>query len=337
MTAREGAEALAAAFEAGGATRVDVPLLQPAGPLLDLYGEEMRARAYVTSDPLRGEMMLRPDFTVPVASRHIGAGGGAARHCYAGLVFRRQEVEADRPIEYAQAGLEIFGEAGPQADAEVLSSIIAATPGARATLGDLGVIRAALSDLPLSPARHAALMRHLWRPGRFAALLDRYAGPPRPVPDRPVPRDVPGLRTRAQIEARLDALRADAAEPPLPVALRDGIAALLAVDAPAPRAPARLLALSATFPALGRAADALSARLDAMSGAGLDPAAMDFRADHGRTTMAYYDGGTFSLTYPGAAQPVALGGRYDALCARLGADLPAVGGAIRPGLMEGRP
>ncbi|MDC3265334.1 hypothetical protein OAU61_04555, partial [Planktomarina temperata] len=41
-------------------------ILQPADVLLDLYGEDIRARAYVTSDPLRGEQMLRPDFTVPV-------------------------------------------------------------------------------------------------------------------------------------------------------------------------------------------------------------------------------------------------------------------------------
>ncbi len=44
--------------------------------LLDLYGEDIRARAYVTSDALRGEQMLRPDFTVPVVQMHMDAWGG---------------------------------------------------------------------------------------------------------------------------------------------------------------------------------------------------------------------------------------------------------------------
>ena len=58
-------------FEATGAVRVEADILQPADVLLDLYGEDIRARAYVTSDPLRGEQMLRPDFTVPVVQRHM--------------------------------------------------------------------------------------------------------------------------------------------------------------------------------------------------------------------------------------------------------------------------
>ena len=50
-------------FEGAGAVPVDAAILQPAEVLLDLYGEDIRARAYVTSDALRGEQMLRPDFT----------------------------------------------------------------------------------------------------------------------------------------------------------------------------------------------------------------------------------------------------------------------------------
>ena len=55
--------------------------------LLDLYGEDIRARAYVTSDALRGEQMLRPDFTVPVVQMHMAERGGArALHlCGGGL------------------------------------------------------------------------------------------------------------------------------------------------------------------------------------------------------------------------------------------------------------
>mgnify|MGYP000359677778 CR=1 FL=1 len=45
-------------FESAGATPVECAILQPAETLLDLYGEDIRARAYVTSDALRGEQQL---------------------------------------------------------------------------------------------------------------------------------------------------------------------------------------------------------------------------------------------------------------------------------------
>ena len=64
--ANAAAERIYAAFLAAGAAPVEADILQPAEVLLDLYGEDIRARAYVTQDPLQGEMMLRPDFTVPV-------------------------------------------------------------------------------------------------------------------------------------------------------------------------------------------------------------------------------------------------------------------------------
>ena len=67
---------------------VDPPLLQNADTLLDLYGEDIRARAYVTSDALRGEQMLRPDYTLPVVEMHMKGGAEPARYTYAGEVFR---------------------------------------------------------------------------------------------------------------------------------------------------------------------------------------------------------------------------------------------------------
>ena len=51
---------LLAAFREAGAAEIAPDILLPAETLLDLYGEDIRARAYVTTDPIRGEMMLRP-------------------------------------------------------------------------------------------------------------------------------------------------------------------------------------------------------------------------------------------------------------------------------------
>ena len=48
------AEDLFASFQAAGAQMIDADILLPAESLLDLYGEDIRARAYVTTDPLFG-------------------------------------------------------------------------------------------------------------------------------------------------------------------------------------------------------------------------------------------------------------------------------------------
>ena len=71
-------------FKRTGAQVVDPQILQPAGMLLDLYGEDIRARAFVTRDPLAGELMLRPDFTVPIVRMHMASGTMTARYTYAG-------------------------------------------------------------------------------------------------------------------------------------------------------------------------------------------------------------------------------------------------------------
>ena len=93
-------ERLLTAFVAAGAVPVEADVLQPAGTLLDLYGEDIRARAYVTFDPVMGEMMLRPDFTVPVVQAHMAGGADPARYAYMGKVFRRQEHLDGRAREY---------------------------------------------------------------------------------------------------------------------------------------------------------------------------------------------------------------------------------------------
>jgi ATP phosphoribosyltransferase regulatory subunit len=119
---RAEAERLFAAFQAAGAVPVDADILLPAETLLDLYGEDIRARAYVTTDPLRGEMMLRPDFTVPVVQAHMAHGADPARYCYMGEVFRKQDHLGNRASEYVQVGFEVFDRAAPEAaDAEVFA------------------------------------------------------------------------------------------------------------------------------------------------------------------------------------------------------------------------
>jgi len=338
-----------AALRAAGAAPVDADILQPASVLLDLYGEDIRGRAYVTADPLRGEQMLRPDFTVPIVRRHMEDGAEPARYTYMGAVFRQQEVDEARATESLQVGYELFDRDRPRADAEVFATIAGLLGDAplRAATGDIGILRAAVLGLNTTDRRKAALLRHLWRPRRFRQLLDRFGGrrpvPPAreallaqvdPVADLP---PVMGLRSAEEIAFRLEALREDAAADPISVTELELIDALLALSETSPNVLAYLRDLSVDMPAIGAAVDGLSARLDALAARGVDVEALPFEGSYGRTSMEYYDGFVFGFYAESRPDlpPVATGGRYDALTAVLGGGtgVPAVGGVIRPELL----
>lgn len=341
--------AILAAFRAAGAQEVEADILQPAEALLDLYGEDIRGRAYVTTDPLRGEMMLRPDFTVPVVQAHMADGAEPARYCYLGEVFRKQDHRGSaRVAEYFQAGYEVFDRADPEAaDAEVfaLFARLLAPLGLVAAIGDIGLLMDAVRGLDTFAARKSALLRHIWRPRRFHALLDRYAGltpvPPAraallqgaPAPKAPWV----GLRSKAEMQTRIAALFADAEAAPIATAEVAQLDRLFAVKASAPEALAQLQDLARDMPSIAPAVTRLGRRLAALADRGVDLATVIFDASHGRTTMEYYDGFVFSFTAAAdpTLPPVASGGRYDALTAVLGQgrSIPAVGGVIRPGLV----
>ncbi|MCY1127981.1 ATP phosphoribosyltransferase regulatory subunit [Frigidibacter sp. RF13] len=345
--ARAEADRLYAAFLAAGAMPVEADILQPAEVLLDLYGEDIRARAYVTQDPLRGEMMLRPDFTVPVVQMHMTHGAEPARYAYRGEVFRKQEHISERKSEYFQVGFEVFDRENPSAaDAEVfaLFADLLAPAGLRAATGDMAILMAAVRGLKTLDSRKAALLRHVWRPARFTRLLERFGGlVPQPESRQRLlegtgilPAPLVGLRSEAEIAARIAVIRADAAAPPISAEEVGMIEDLLNLSGPSPEALTRLRALETGLPAIGPAVDRMETRLDALARRGIAVGALEFEASHGRTTLEYYDGFVFSFhAADPALPPVASGGRYDALTAVLGQgrSIPAVGGVIRPGLL----
>lgn len=335
---------LLAAFREAGAVEISPDVLLPADTLLDLYGEDIRARAYVTDDPLRGEVVLRPDFTVPIVQMHMAGGADPARYCYLGEVFRKQDPGDTRPEkprdnEYLQVGYEVFDRNAPAADAEVFALIhgLLAPLGVNAVIGDMGLIRDAILALPLSHARRDALLHHIWRPRRFERLLTRFAhaGQSRDLSATDAPWT--GTRRADEMADRIARLEADAAEPPLPVEAIAGLQTLLETREPADAALAALRSQAAAQPRLAPAVARLAARLESLARLGIDPATLIFDAGLGRGTMEYYDGFTFTFLDPRDPDgpPVAAGGRYDRLTAELGRGrtIPAVGGIIRPGLV----
>lgn len=332
---RAEADRLRAVFEARGAEVFEANILQPAGALLNLYGEDIRARAFVTQDPLRGEMMLRPDFTVPLVQRHIESGAGSACYTYAGEVFRRQEEHEDRPSEYIQVGYERIGDASSEtADADVFkafSEAVADLP-VVATIGDLGLIESAVIGLDTPQRRKDALLRHIWRPTRFNALLDRYSVPAPPAPQMPDP-DVlhVGLRARGEIATRIAILQEEAETPPLSAGDVARLRGLAAVKDVLPKALERLKTLADGSAAVGQAVASFETLCNALQAQGMEPSAIFFDASFGLTTLEYYTGFVFGFAAPGHT-PVATGGRYDLLTRTLsgGQSIPAVGGVIRP-------
>lgn len=346
--ARLRAVALRDSFVAEGAIAIETPILQPAGLLLDLYGEDIRARAYMTSDALHGEQMLRPDFTVPVVQMHMSNSIEQARYTYVGEVFRRQEDDPNRPNEFLQTGYEIFDRTNPaETDAEVFALLERSVSHLKlsAIIGDIGILMAAVDGLHTTERRKMALRRHIWRPNRFRMLLDRFSGRTAIPNSRQallndhISRDVPliGLRSHSEIQDRVNALKADSAEPPITSVEIDGLDALLKVCDKLPFALKCLRDLAKTIPSISSAVLNLDARIEALISRGIDVEALEFDMNFGRSSMEYYDGfvfGFYSKTRP-ELPAIASGGRYDALTQRLGngEEIPAVGGVLRPSLM----
>lgn len=350
--ARVRAEAarLKAYFEAQGAVDVETDIMLPAEVLLDLYGEDIRHRAYVTNDPARGEMMLRPDFTVPVVQTHMDSGADPARYTYAGEVFRKQDDMLDRAAEYIQVGYEVFDGSNPAAaDAEVfaLFSGLLSPLGLRAATGDIGILMAAVRGLKTTELRRDALLRHIWRPRRFRALMNRYSDKGSEIREENFARvranmavqDAPsiGLRSESEILDRVMALSTDAAEAPISNGEIELLNDILSLKETLPNVLSALRDIAVDMEAILPAVNLLRARVDALDARGVDVENLEFETAYGRTSMEYYDGFVFGFYAEGRADlpPVATGGRYDALTSVLGQgrSIPAVGGVMRPAMI----
>jgi ATP phosphoribosyltransferase regulatory subunit len=353
--------AIRGALATAGATSVDAPILQPLNLLLDLAGEAMRARLFVVQAEGGAEACLRPDFTVAVARQHIEGGTAAGRYVYEGPAFR-SAPEGDRPDEFVQLGVELFappGTATVAADAEIAGlAWRAALAGGRDDLtlwlGDVGLFSAFIESLGLPEVLAARLKRVAGRPrllnaelarageaapaaggGQLAALLSGLSEPQAAAMLEEVWAlagvEPVGGRGPGEIAARL-VRRAEAAQAP---ALTEGQAAAIRAFMAISEAPAAGLAEVRTLTSKSRPLDAALADWDRrLSGLAEIPAdRMRFSPALGHA-FDYYDGLTFEVRSDtlGPDRPVASGGRYDGLLARLGCtkNARAVGCVVRP-------
>src|SRR5271167_1837309 len=174
------AQALVASYVRAGYAQTEPPVLQPAEPFLDLSGEDIRRRMFLTSDPEGRELCLRPDLTIPVSRAYLASpdAGKASGFCYLGAVFRHREGSA---AEFLQAGIESFGRNDKAAaDAEMLALGLEATTlyGVTAPeirVGDVGLFSAFVAALDLAPAWKRRLVKDFNRKWSLAHDLDELA------------------------------------------------------------------------------------------------------------------------------------------------------------------
>jgi len=351
------AQQLAAAYRRAGYAPIDPPVLQPAEPFLDLSGEDIRRRMFLTSDPLGRELCLRPDLTIPVSRAYLQSpdAGKPAGFCYLGAVFRHRE---GRTAEFIQAGIESFARSDiAAADAEMLSLGLEATtlyaisaPAIR--LGDVGLFAAFVAALDLAPAWKRRLIKDFNRKWSLAHDLDRLAlaaanRPPEyqgvlaalagsdPKAAHHLVTDLlsiagieaVGGRSVGEIAERFLEQAALGAGTRLPREIRALIERFLALRGSPDDVAGELRALAADARlALNSALDLFETRTGFLAARGVDVRAIEFSTAFGRG-FDYYTGFVFELHDPRAKGALVAGGRYDGLLTRLGAPdpIPAVG------------
>jgi ATP phosphoribosyltransferase regulatory subunit len=356
------ASAILGVFAAKGYARCEPSILQPAEIFLDRSGEEIRRRTFTLDGPSGGELVLRPDLTIPVCKSYLDARGKfPARLCYHGLAFRHQHAEPERPTQFYQAGAELLGEGNAKAaETEILAMTVEAVHAAglkdfSVKLGDLSLFSAFVDALDIPPPWRGRLKRHFWRTGYFEALLARLSGGASSGAQRLLAHlgtldetdarpafeglmdmigEAPqGGRTREEIVDRLIEQAADAAALRLDPKIAKSIDGLLAISGSAAQAVEKIRKLTKSAGvSLDGPLKAMEARLATLKSLGIDPARVSFAARFGRN-MEYYTGFVFELWSRDAEGPVQIagGGRYDTLMEQLGAKkhIPAIGCAIR--------
>ena len=258
--------------------------------------------------------------------------------CSAGRSSERRTA----PPNTCRSGYELFGGDDPAAGDARCSppSGRAGRAGARAADRRLGARDRGHSGADASPARKAALLRHIWRPAALCGRCSTGSAAVAPVPPTraallaaadPFAGAGPeiGLRSRDEIAARIAALRADAAEPPIP---RPSGRRSTGFWRSRRRRPEALERLRRCPAARHRAAAdrAMAGGWTRWRRGASTSGALTFRASSGWTALEYYDGFVFGFFDPGSTQDgrrPGAGHRRPLRCADRGAGrAPGLGG-----------
>ncbi|GIL01380.1 MAG: ATP phosphoribosyltransferase regulatory subunit [Alphaproteobacteria bacterium] len=332
----------------------EIAVIQPADPFLDMAGESLRGRIFLTENESGQTLCLRPEFTIPVCRDHVAAGVAApARYAYLGEVFRQRREGGS---EFFQAGIEDLGDgdlAGADARslADALALVRTIAPAARwtVTLGDQAVFEAVVRALGLPAGWRRRLARAFGVPGQIEALLvelgrERRSGFDLPGPAAAALAAGDEAALAAAVAARMEALGFTAASgrsaaeiaarlieqatldrarlSPGEIAL---LRRFLAIRAPLRDAVAALGDFAASLNSgMAPVIAAFAARAERLADLGVDLGAITYDAAFGRP-LDYYTGLVFEIAAQGLPGPVVGGGRYDRLLTLLGAPAPVPG------------
>lgn len=351
---------LAALIAGRDAELVDIPVIQPADQFLDMAGEDLRRRIFLTENENGQSLCLRPEFTIPVCRNHIELNAATPkRYAYLGEVFRQRREGGN---EFFQAGIEDLGDANrARADARSLADALAAirlvAPHAEleTLLGDQAIFEAVLAALGLPRGWQKKLARAFGNPGQLKSLLEDLSSNRQngTLPDRlaafVTKGDEAGLAAELEKDMQAAGISPGAGRVPIEIARRliekatlasvklpakafSALETFLAIRVPLQSAAGHLLAFARSNEFdLGPALEQFEARAASVIEAGIGHETIIYDAAFGRP-LDYYTGlvyETRALKNPGLGAIVG-GGRYDRLLTMLGAvgSIPGVGFSI---------
>jgi ATP phosphoribosyltransferase regulatory subunit len=351
---------LAALISGRDAELVDIPVIQPADQFLDMAGEDLRRRIFLTENENGESLCLRPEFTIPVCRNHIERNAATPkRYAYLGEVFRQRR---DGGNEFFQAGIEDLGDANrARADARSLADAIAAirliAPDAQleTLLGDQAIFESVLAALGLPRGWQKKLARAFGNPGQLKGLLkdlssDRQSDTlPHYLTALVEKGDEAGLAIALEQDMRVAGISPAAGRAPIEIARRliekaalasvrlpatafSALESFLAIRVPLRSAAGELLGFArANEFDLGPALEQFEARAASVVEAGIGDETIIYDAAFGRP-LDYYTGlvyETRALNHIDLGAIVG-GGRYDRLLTMLGAvgSIPGVGFSI---------
>ncbi len=339
---------LASYFATTSSEAVDIPILQPADPFLDMAGEDLRSRIFLTENENGDSLCLRPEFTIPVCRNHIALNAATPkRYSYIGEVFRQRR---EGGTSFYQAGIEdLGGDNEPASDARSLSDALNAVHQAAAhaslqvLLGDQSVFEAVLASLGLPRGWQKKLARAFGSAELLELALQDLASPRlgNVIPERlrqiVDEQGEDALVTALAQEMQVAGISPAAGRSPSEIARRlmekqqlaavqladrvlTALKTFLSIRVPLEQATAQLTEFAEQNGLdLGAALQSFGKRVEEMRKTGIDLGIIAYDAGFGRP-LDYYTGLVYEIASRDADCGVIVGGgRYDRLLTMLGA------------------
>ncbi|MDP8251640.1 ATP phosphoribosyltransferase regulatory subunit [Pseudochrobactrum saccharolyticum] len=339
---------LASYFATTSSEAVDIPILQPADPFLDMAGEDLRSRIFLTENENGDSLCLRPEFTIPVCRNHIALNAATPkRYSYIGEVFRQRR---EGGTSFHQAGIEdLGGDNEPASDArslsDALNAVHQAAPNAslQVLLGDQSVFEAVLASLGLPRGWQKKLARAFGSAELLEQALQDLTSPRlgNVIPERlrqiVDEQGEDALVTALAQEMQVAGISPAAGRSPSEIARRlmekqqlaavqladrvlTALKTFLSIRVPLEQATVQLTEFAEQNGLdLGAALQSFGKRVEEMRKTGIDLGIITYDAGFGRP-LDYYTGLVYEITSRDADCGVIVGGgRYDRLLTMLGA------------------